>query len=115
MDKKDEDHAREMAQVQRQLLEVLERRPEPTPAQPPGTQIVFNNRGNDLNDLYEPFRKRGPKDFTGHEDPLAPDNWLERIEYFLDIQMHRETTSGTDSIHVHRSSRYIVENGQGRI
>ena len=29
MAKKDKDHAREMAQVQRQLLEVLERRPEP--------------------------------------------------------------------------------------
>ena len=35
MAKKDEDNAREMAQMQRQLLEVLERRPELAPAQPP--------------------------------------------------------------------------------
>ena len=44
MARKDEEHAREMALMQRQLLEVLERRPEPAPAQPPGTQIVINNR-----------------------------------------------------------------------
>ena len=39
MAKKDEDHVREIAQMQRQLLEVLERRLKPAPAQPPGTQI----------------------------------------------------------------------------
>ena len=55
MTKKDEDHAREMAQVQRQLLEVLERRPELVQAPPPGTQVVFNNRGNDPNDLFRRF------------------------------------------------------------
>ena len=80
MAKKDEDHAREMAQMQRQLLEVLERRPEPGPAQPPGPQIVMNNLEHDPNALFEHFRKRGPKEFTGHEDPLAVDDWLEHME-----------------------------------
>ena len=36
MTKKYEDHAREMAQMQRRLLEELERWPEPVPAQPLG-------------------------------------------------------------------------------
>ena len=85
MAKKDEDHARETAQVQKQLLEVLERRPERALAQPPGTQIVFNTRGNDPNDLYEWFRNRGPKEFTGHEDPLVANDWLEHTENILEI------------------------------
>ena len=74
MAKNDEDHAREMVQMQRQLLEVLKRRPEPAPTQPSGTQIVINNKENDPNVLFERFRKRGPKEFTGHEDPLAADD-----------------------------------------
>ena len=60
MARKDEEHTREMAQMQRQLLEVLERRPEPAPAQAPGPQIVINNREHDPNALFERFRKRGP-------------------------------------------------------
>lgn len=52
MAKKDEDHAREMAKMQRQLLKMLERGPEPAPAQPPGTQIVINNRENNPNALF---------------------------------------------------------------
>ena len=84
MAKKDEDHAREMTQMQRQLLEVLERRPAPI-AQPAGAQFVFNNRGHDPNDLYERFRKRGPKEFTGQEDPLAADDWLEYMENIYEI------------------------------
>ena len=55
-------------------MEVLERRPELILAQPPGTQIVINNRKNDPNALFESFRKRGPKEFTEHEDPLAADD-----------------------------------------
>ena len=54
-------------------------------AQPPGTQIVFNNRGNDPNDLFERFRKRGPKEFTGQEDPLVADDWLEHTENILEV------------------------------
>ena len=65
MAKKDNDHAREMAQVQRQLLEVLERRPERVQAQPPGTQIVFNTWGNDPNDLYEGFEREVPRNSPG--------------------------------------------------
>ncbi|XXG82765.1 hypothetical protein AAC387_Pa10g0657 [Persea americana] len=84
MAKKDEDHAREMTQMQRQLLEVLERRPAPV-AQPAGAQFVFNNRGHDPNDLYERFRKRGPKEFTGQEDPLAADDRLEYTENIYEI------------------------------
>ena len=85
MARKDEDHAREMAQVQRQLLEVLERRPPRVQAQPPGTQIVFNNRGKDPNDLFEWFRKRGRKEFIGQEDPLVVDDWLEHIDNIIEI------------------------------
>ena len=70
--------------MQRQLLEVLERRPAPV-AQPAGAQFVFNNRGHDPNDLYERFRKRGPKEFTGQEDPLAADDWLEYTENIYEI------------------------------
>ena len=83
--KMDEDHAREMAQIQRQLLEVLERRPEPVPVQPPGTQIVINNRENDPNALFESFRKRGPKEFIGHRDPLIVDDWLEHTENIFEV------------------------------
>ena len=85
MAKKDEDRTREMAQMRRQLLEVLERRREPAPAQPPGTQIVINNRENDSNALFEHFRKRGPKEFTRHEDRLAEDDWLEHTENILKV------------------------------
>ena len=41
-----------------------------------GPRIVINNRDNDLNVLFERFRKRGPKEFTGKEDPLTVDDWL---------------------------------------
>ena len=85
MAKKDEDHVKEMAQMQRQLLKVLESRPEPIQAQPAGAQFVFNNRGHDPNDLYERFRKRGPKEFTGQEDPLATDDWLQYTENIYEI------------------------------
>ena len=49
------------------LLDVLERRPEPAPVQ--------NNRVDNPNLLFERFRKRGPKEFTGQEDPLVADDW----------------------------------------
>ena len=70
MVKKDE----ELAQVQRQLLEVLGRRPQPVQHQHTGPQIVINNRDKDLNNLFERFRKRGPKEFTDMEDPLTTDD-----------------------------------------
>ena len=84
MAKKDEDHTREITQMQRQLLEVLERRPAPV-AQPAGAQFIFNNRGHDPNDLYERFRKRGSKEFTGQEDPLVADDWLRYTENIYEI------------------------------
>ena len=58
--KKDE----EMVQVQRQLLEVLQHRPQPQPRQPGGPNIIINNRDQDPNILFERFRKRGPKEFS---------------------------------------------------
>lgn len=85
MAKKDKDHARKMAQMQKQLLEVLERRPKTVQAQPAGAQFIFNNMGYDPNDLYERFQKRGPKEFTGQEDPLAADDWLEYMENIYEI------------------------------
>ena len=85
MARKDEEHAREMAMMQRQLLEVLERKPELAPAQSLGPQIVINNREHDPNALFERFRKRGPKEFTGHEDPLGANDWLEHTENMFEI------------------------------
>ena len=82
MAKKDEDHAREMARLQTQLIDVLERRPEPIAVAPPGPA---HHRGNDPNVLYERFRKRGPKEFAGTEDPMAADDWLEQIENIFEI------------------------------
>ncbi|KAJ8633074.1 hypothetical protein MRB53_026410 [Persea americana] len=70
--------------MQRQLLEVSERRLAPV-AQPAGAQFIFNNRGHDPNDLYERFWKRGPKEFTGQEDPLAADDWLEYTKNIYEI------------------------------
>ena len=85
MARMDEEHAREMAQMQRQLLEVLERRPKPAPTQAPGPQIVINNREHDPYPLFERFRKRGPKEFTGHEDSLVADDWLEHTENIFEV------------------------------
>ena len=49
-------------------------------AQPMGPQIVINNRDNDPNALFEGFRKRGAKEFTGKEDHLTANDWLAHIE-----------------------------------
>ncbi|WP_193450495.1 retrotransposon gag family protein [Streptomyces plicatus] len=80
--KKDEDHARELANVQRQMLEVLQRRPEPVQQAPP---IVINQREHDPNALFEKFRKRGPKEFYGTEDPLTADDWLAHTENIFEV------------------------------
>ena len=81
MAKKDE----ELAQDQRQLLEVLGRGPEPVQHQHTGPQIVINNRDKDPNILFEHFHKRGPKEFTGKEDPLTVDDWLAHTENIFDF------------------------------
>lgn len=85
MAKKEEDHARELAQVQRQLLEVLVRKPEPVPTQSLGTQIVINSKKDDPNALFEHFQKRGPKGLTGQDDPLAADDWLEHTGNIFEV------------------------------
>ena len=54
-------------------------------AQPMGTQIVFNDEGNDSNDLFKQFRKRGLKEFTGQEDPLAANDWLEHTDNIFEV------------------------------
>ena len=79
--KKDE----EMAQVQRQLLEVLQTRPQPPLRQPGGPNIIINNREQDPNILFERFRKRGPKEFSSQEDLLAADDWLVNVEKIFDV------------------------------
>ena len=81
MAKKDE----ELAQVQRQLLEVLGRRPEPVQHQHTSPQIVINNRDKDPNVLFKRFRKRGPKELIGKEDPLTADDWLAHTENMFDL------------------------------
>ena len=92
MAKKDE----EMAQIQRQLLEVLQNRPQPQPMQPPGTNIVTNNRDHDPNLLFERFRKRVPKEFSGQEDPLHADDWLANTEKIFDVF----TCTGWQKVHL---------------
>ena len=79
MAKKDD----ELTQVQRQLLEVLGRRPEPVPQM--DAQLAVQQRDRDPNVLFERFRKRGPKDFTGQEDPLTADDWLVHTENIFDL------------------------------
>ena len=61
------------------------RRLEPVQHQHTGPQIVINNRDHDPNVLFECFRKRGPKEFTGKEDPLTIDDWLAHIENIFDL------------------------------
>ena len=98
--KKDE----EIAQVQRQLLEVLQNRqpPQPQPDQQLGTNIVINNREHDPNLLFERFRKRGPKEFSGTEDPLAADDWLVNTEKIFDVFL----CTGRQKVHLTASLFY---------
>ena len=35
--------------------------------------------------LFENFRKRGPKEFTGQENPLVVDDWLSHTENIFDL------------------------------
>ena len=79
--KKDE----EMAQVQGQLLQVLQNKPQPQPIQPGGPNIIINNRDQDPNILFERLRKRGPKEFSDQEDALAADDWLVNTEKIFDV------------------------------
>ena len=64
---------KEMAKVQKQLLEGLQNRPQPQPLpnQPLGPNIITNNRDHDPNILFE--------------DPLAADNWLVNTEKIFDV------------------------------
>lgn len=70
----------ELTQVHRQLLEVLERKPEPVQAAPMGPQIAIQIRDNDPNVLFKRFRKSGLKEFIGQEDPLTANDWLHHKE-----------------------------------
>ena len=81
MAKKDE----ELTQVQRQLLEVLGRRPESVLDPHMGPQIVIQNRDHDPNVLFERFLKKDPKEFTGQEDPLTANDWLTHTENIFDL------------------------------
>ena len=83
MAKKDE----EIVQVQRQLLEVLQNRPQPQPQprQVLGPNIIINNREQDPNILLERFRKRAPKEFSSQEDLLAADDWIVNTEKIFDV------------------------------
>ena len=70
-----------MAIVQRQLLDVLQNRPQAQQAQP----IVVNHRHDDPNIMFERFKKRGPQEFSGQEDPIAADDWLTNTERIFDV------------------------------
>ena len=81
MAKKDE----ELTQVWRQLLEALERRLEPISTCLQGHNIITYSRENDPNYLFERFRKRAPKEFTGQEDPLTAGDWLAHMENIFEV------------------------------
>ena len=76
---------KELTQVQMQLVEMLGRRPELVLAPNMGPQIVVQNRDHEPNVLFEKFRKKGPKEFTGQEDPLAIDDWLSHTENIFNL------------------------------
>ncbi|XXG42105.1 hypothetical protein AAC387_Pa01g2449 [Persea americana] len=59
--------------------------PQPQPRQPGGPNIIINNRDQDPNILFERFRKRGPKEFSGQKDALAADDWLVNTEKIFDV------------------------------
>ena len=42
-----------------------------------GPRVVIQSGKNDLNTLYEKFRKRGATEFHGKEEALQADEWLE--------------------------------------
>ncbi|XXG72574.1 hypothetical protein AAC387_Pa07g1641 [Persea americana] len=51
-----------------------------------GPQIVIQSRDYDHpNVLFEIFRKSGPKEFTGQEDPLTADDWLTHMENIFNL------------------------------
>ena len=50
-----------------------------------GPNIVIKYRDHDPNILFERFRKRGPKEFSGQKDPLAADDWLVNAEKIFDV------------------------------
>ena len=53
--------------------------------QPLGPNIIINNKEHDPNLLFERFKKRAPKDFSGQEDPLFANDWLVNIEKIFDV------------------------------
>ena len=64
--------AEDFAQFQSQVLDVMERVAQPSPA--------VSVREADPNVIFEKFLKRGPPEFTGTEDPMVADDWLVRLE-----------------------------------
>ena len=50
------------------------------PVQPNvGTQVVIQSKGKDPNALYDKFRKKGATKFSGKEDALQENEWLNHI------------------------------------
>ena len=74
--------------------------------QPLGPNIVINNRDHDPNILYERFRKRAPKEFSGQEDSLTADNWLANTEKIFDVF----TCTGHQKVHLIASLFYGLAN-----
>ena len=72
--------------------------------QPIGPNIVINNRDHDPNVLFERFRKRGPKEFSSQEDPLAVDDWLVNKEKIFDVF----TYPGRQKVHLTASLFYCL-------
>ena len=70
--------------------------------QPFGPNIVINNRDHDPNLLFERFRKRAPKEFSGHEDPLNADDWSTNTEKIFDVF----TCTGRQQVHLTASLFY---------
>ena len=62
-------------------MDVLQNKPQAQQTQP----IVVNHRHDDPNIMFERFKKRGPREFLGQEDPIAADDWLTNTERIFDV------------------------------
>lgn len=70
--------------MQTQIAALLVRQDQVQPQMPVqpnvGTQVVIQSKDKDPNALCEKFRKRGATKFSGKEDALQENEWLDHIK-----------------------------------
>ena len=80
MDKSNENQVAMQTQTTALITRQDQAQPQ-VPVQPNvGTKVVIQSKDNDPNALYEKFMKRGATEFSGKEDALQADEWLEHIK-----------------------------------